>query len=113
YFLGSDQAAADLVELTRKGVVRAKAVELPPEAEAVRTEVRAFIESVKDLPADELRDKLIETGYIMPNWPKPYGRDAGAVEQLVIEEEFSNAGLKRPQYGITAWNILTIIQHGN
>jgi alkylation response protein AidB-like acyl-CoA dehydrogenase len=113
YFLGADQAAADLVELTRKGVVRAKAVELPPEAEAVRTEVRAFIESVKDLPADQLRDKLIETGYIMPNWPKPYGRDAGAVEQLVIEEEFSNAGLKRPQYGITAWNILTIIQHGN
>ena len=31
----------------------------------------------------------------------------------MIEQEFSAAEIKRPQYGITAWNILTIIQHGN
>jgi alkylation response protein AidB-like acyl-CoA dehydrogenase len=49
----------------------------------------------------------------MPHWPKPYGRDAGAIEQLVIEQEFEAAGVKRPAYGITAWNILTIIEHGN
>ncbi len=111
--LESDRAAEDLVDLTRKGVVRAKAVELPPEAEPIRDEVRAFAESIKNLSAEEQRDKLIETGYVMPHWPKPYGRDAGAIEQLVIEEEFSRAGIKRPAYGITAWNILTIIQHGN
>ena len=111
--LSSDEAAEDLVDLTRKGVVRAKAVELPPEAEPIREEVRAFAESIKDLSAEEQRDKLIETGYVMPHWPKPYGRDAGAIEQLVIEEEFARAGIKRPAYGITAWNILTIIQHGN
>ena len=108
----SDDAAEDLVDLTRRGVVRAKAVELPPEAEPIRDEVRAFAESIKDLSPEEQRDKLIETGYVMPHWPKPYGRDAGAIEQLVIEEEFARAGIKRPQYGITAWNILTIIQHG-
>ena len=108
----SDDAAEDLVDLTRRGVVRAKAVELPPEAEPIRDEVRAFAESIKDLSAEEQRDKLIETGYVMPHWPTPYGRNAGAIEQLVIEEEFARAGIKRPQYGITAWNILTIIQHG-
>ena len=32
----------------------------------------------------------------MPHWPKPWGRDAGAVEQLVIEQEFAAAGIKRP-----------------
>ena len=37
----------------------------------------------------------------MPHWPKPWGRDAGAVEQLVIEQEFAAAGITRPQYGIT------------
>src|SRR5690606_22674922 len=84
-----------------------------PEAEPIRDEVRSFAQSIKDLPANEQREKLIETGYVMPHWPKPYGRDAGAIEQLVIEEEFAEAGIKRPQYGITAWNILTIIQHGN
>ncbi|MFP5322609.1 MAG: acyl-CoA dehydrogenase [Acidimicrobiia bacterium] len=107
------QAAAELADLTRQGVQRAKAVELPPEAEPIREEVRAFAESIKDLSAEEQRDRLIETGYVMPHWPKPYGRDAGAIEQLVIEEEFAKAGVKRPAYGITAWNILTIIQHGN
>jgi alkylation response protein AidB-like acyl-CoA dehydrogenase len=107
------QAAADLVDLTRAGVTRAKAVELPPEAEPIRDEVRTFAESIKDLSKEEQRAKLIETGYVMPNWPEPYGRAAGAIEQLVIEEEFAKAGIQRPAYGITAWNILTIIQHGN
>jgi alkylation response protein AidB-like acyl-CoA dehydrogenase len=107
------RAAADVVDLARRGVVRERAVELPPEAESIRAEVRAFAESVKDLSPEEQRAKMIETGYVMPNWPKPYGRAAGAIEQLVIEQEFAAAGVRRPQYGITAWNILTIIQYGN
>ncbi len=111
--LAADAAAEDLVDLTRRGVQRAKAVELPPEAEPIRDEVRSFAQSIKDLSEEEQRDRLIETGYVMPHWPKPYGREAGAVEQLVIEQEFADAGVKRPAYGITAWNILTIIQHGN
>ena len=91
----------------------AKAIELPPEAEPIRDEVRAFAQSIKDLSAEEQRTKLIETGYVMPHWPKPYGREAGPIEQLVIEQEFGDAGIKRPQYGITAWNILTLIQFAN
>ena len=110
-YLRPDVAAADLVELSRRGVARGKQVELPAEAEPIREEVRAFAESIKELPAEEQRSRLIETGYVMPHWPKPYGREAGAIEQLVIEQEFGRAGVKRPSYGITAWNILTIIQH--
>ncbi len=106
-------AASDLVDLTRAGVVRAKAIELPPEAEPIRTEVRAFAESIKGLPATEQRTKLIETGYVMPHWPKPHGRSAGAIEQLVVEQEFDAAGIQRPNYGITGWNILTLIQYAN
>jgi 3-oxochol-4-en-24-oyl-CoA dehydrogenase len=109
--LDAGKAAEDLVELTRKGVTRSKAIELPPEAEEIRAEVRAFAESIKGLSAAEQRTKLIETGYVMPNWPKPFGRAAGAVEQLVIEQEFEAAGIKRPGYGITGWVILTLIQH--
>ena len=40
------------------------------------------------------------------------GSAADAVEQLVIEEEFRAAGIKRPDYGITGWVILTLVQHG-
>ena len=110
--LEPDDAAADLTDLTRAGVVREKAIELPPEAEAIRDEVRSFAESIAELDGNAQRDKLIETGYVMPHWPKPWGREAGAVEQLVVEEEFAAAGVKRPAYSITGWVILTLIQYG-
>ena len=109
--LQAEEAAAELTDLTRRGVVRAKTVELPPEAETIREEVKAFADSIKDLSAEEQRTKLIETGYVMPHWPKPFGRAAGAIEQLVIEQEFATAGIKRPAYGITGWVILTLIQY--
>ena len=45
----------------------------------------------------------------MPHWPKPWGRAADALEQLVIEEEF-RAASSGPDYGITGWVTLTIAQ---
>jgi alkylation response protein AidB-like acyl-CoA dehydrogenase len=110
-YLGAEEAAENLADLTRGGVVRAKSVELPPEAEPIRDEVRAFAERIAGLPAGEQRTELIESGYVMPHWPKPFGREAGAVEQLVVEQEFDAAGVKRPGYGITGWVILTLIQY--
>ncbi len=107
------EAATDVTDLTRKGVRREKSVDLPPEAEPIRDEVRAFVAEIKDLDADAQKARLIESGYVMPHWPEPYGRDAGAIEQLVIEQEFRAAGINRPAYGITGWVILTLIQHGN
>jgi alkylation response protein AidB-like acyl-CoA dehydrogenase len=106
-----DQAAADLTDLTRRGVTRARSVELPPEADAIRDEVRAFAERVNQRSPEEQRTELIESGYVMPHWPKPWGREAGAVEQIVIEQEFAAAGIDRPSYSITGWVILTLIQH--
>src|SRR4051812_15777543 len=109
--LDGDAAAEDATDLVRRGVKRERSVDLPSEAETIRTEVREFVERVKGLDADAQRDAMIETGYVMPHWPKPWGRDATAVEQLVIEQEFAAAGIKRPSYGITGWNLLTVIQH--
>ena len=110
-YLDAKTAAATLTNLTREGVTRGKEVELPPEAESSRENVAAFAAEIAPLSAGEQRDRLIESGYVMPHWPKPYGRAAGAIEQLVIEQEFSAAGIERPSYGITAWNILTLIQY--
>ncbi|MBK7166027.1 MAG: acyl-CoA dehydrogenase [Candidatus Microthrix sp.] len=112
HFLDADGAAADLVDLARRGVTRAKTVELPPEAETIRADVRAFVDELADLSEEEQKAKLVETGYAMPHWPKPYGRAAGPIEQLVIEQEFGTAKVTRPSYGITGWNILTLIQYG-
>ena len=111
--LDADAAAAEVTDLTRAGVRRERTVDLPPEAEAIRATVQAFVAEVQALAdAEAQKLKLIDDGYAMPHWPAPYGRDAGAIEQLVIEQEFAAAGVKRPQYGITGWVILTLIQHG-
>ncbi len=107
----AEAAARDVTDLVRNGARRVRTVDLPPEAEPMRDEVRAFAERVKGLDAAAERDAMIETGYVMPHWPTPWGRDAGAVEQLVIEQEFRAAGVARPQYAITGWVILTLIQH--
>jgi alkylation response protein AidB-like acyl-CoA dehydrogenase len=106
-----EAAATAVTDLTRAGVRRERSVDLPPEAEPIRAEVQAFVDKVKDLDADAQRDAMIESGYVMPHWPAPWGRDAGAVEQLVVEQEFAAAGVRRPAYGITGWVILTLIQH--
>ncbi|HWB66398.1 MAG TPA: acyl-CoA dehydrogenase, partial [Mycobacteriales bacterium] len=110
-FISADDAAKDVVALTRAGVKRERTITLPPEAEQVREEVRAFADSIKGSDEKAKLAALIETGYVQPHWPKPWGREAGPVEQIVIEQEFGKAGISRPNYGITAWVILTLIQH--
>ena len=79
---------------------------------SIRTEVREFVARVKDADADARRAALVDSGYAMPHWPRPWGRDASPVEQLVIEQEFAAAGIERPVYSITGWVILTLIQQG-
>jgi alkylation response protein AidB-like acyl-CoA dehydrogenase len=107
----AEQAAVDATDLTRAGVMRERSVDLPPEAEEIRRTVRSFVAEVKDLDREVRRSRLIDDGYAMPHWPAPWGRDASAVEQLVIEQEFTAAGIQRPAYGITGWVILTLIQY--
>jgi len=106
-----DRAAADVTELTGRHVTRHLGLDLPAEAEPLRAEVAGIAAELAALDPADQRRRLIETGYVMPHWPKPWGREAGALEQLVIDEEFERAGVKRPNYGITGWVILTLIQH--
>ena len=110
-FVDGEAAAREITDLVRAGTARTRTIDLPPEAEPMRDEVRAFAKRVQGLDAAVQRDAMIETGYVMPHWPKPWGRNAGAVEQLVIEQEFAAAGVRRPQYSITGWVILTLIQN--
>ncbi|MGZ4755300.1 MAG: acyl-CoA dehydrogenase family protein [Acidimicrobiia bacterium] len=72
--------------------------ELPPEADAYRDEIRSFLaEHAPDgkYPADWTR-RLTEAGYVAPHWPRPWGRDASPIEQLVIDEELKRAFAPKP-----------------
>ncbi len=105
-------AAADTVtRCSLAGVTRDHGFELPPEAEEYREATRAAAAEIAALDGDAQLARFIDTGYVQPHWPKPWGRAAPALEQLVIEEEFARAGLRRQDYGITGWIILTLIQH--
>jgi len=106
-------ALADIAEAQRTGDARGASFSLPAEAERFRREAAEAVTTLRALPTAEQRDYLVDTGYLVPHWPKPWGRQAGVVEQLVIEEEFSDdSGIELPDLGITGWVMLTITQAG-
>lgn len=112
--IDSAATCADIADLTRTGVERTRAVQLPPEADATRSEVRRFAERVSRLDEEARNAAMKEEGYAMPHWPEPWGRGASVIEQLVIEEEFAKAGISRPVYPpITSYVTLTLIQQGS
>jgi len=88
---------------------------LPPEAEAHRAEVRAFLAEhapdgtyPPDFPA-----RLARAGYVAPHWPRPWGLDAKPVQQLVIDKELRAAKAPRPMNPIgTGWAGPTLLVAG-
>ena len=109
--LGTPSDAEDVTALAGQGTAREVTLELPPEAEQLRAELRVEAERLAALSGNEQRKALIDSGLMVPHWPRPWGRDAGAVEQLLIDEELKAAGVKVPGFGITGWNIMTVNQY--
>ena len=109
--LGSPDDAEDVTALAARGTSREVSLDLPPEAAAIRADVRVEAERIGALRGAEQRKALVEAGLLVPHWPEPWGRAAGAVEQIVIDEELRSAGVKVPGLGITGWNIMTVNQY--
>ena len=63
-------------------------------------------------PVEERRAALVETSYLTPHWPAPYGLGADAVTQIVIDEELARAEVERPDIVIAGWALPTILEHG-
>ena len=111
--LGSGDAhAISLARAAVAGVRRRVAVDLGGRDAAVRAQIRPLVAELADLPDEERRAGLVEHGLLTPHWPAPHGRDADAVEQLVIDEELAAAGVVRPDLRIGGWAVPTIIAHG-
>jgi alkylation response protein AidB-like acyl-CoA dehydrogenase len=109
---GAEVWRAHALDAARDGVSRALAVDLPDEAEPFRDEARAFLTQLGARDRTEWNGLIAESGYLVPNWPKPWGRDAGPLEQLVIDEEFRAAHVRRPHLAVGAWALPTVIAHG-
>lgn len=83
---------------------------LPPDDDPRRREVREWLDAHPNPTARQ----LAEDGWVAPHWPRPWGRDADPLTQLIIDDEFARARVKRPsnQIGI-GWAAPTIIYAGS
>jgi 3-oxochol-4-en-24-oyl-CoA dehydrogenase len=102
-----------IAEAVAAGERRSLTVELPPEAEPLRAEVREFVEDLRAYERPEWRRRLADAGYLAPHWPRPWGRDASPVEQLVIDQELRAARIRRAHLAIAGWVLPTLIAHGS
>ena len=87
-------------------------IDLDPETEKLRDEIRAEVTALKALEREQRKVEIAESGWVLPYLPKPWGRAASPVEQIIIAQEFSAGRVKRPQVGIAAWIIPSIVAFG-
>ncbi|MFF3642048.1 acyl-CoA dehydrogenase [Streptomyces sp. NPDC002564] len=100
------------VRLAEGGARRELRLELPAEAEAYRADARAAIAPARGLDPAAARKALAPTGYAAPHLPAPYGLGAGPVQQLVVQEELKEAGVKIGDLGIATWVIPSLLAYG-
>ncbi|WP_407688194.1 acyl-CoA dehydrogenase [Mycobacterium sp. HUMS_1102779] len=111
-FAGDQDALRDKVaELHAQGVRRGHSVDLPPEAEQYRQAAQEFRAELEATDSGDRHKLWARSGYLHPHWPKPYGRGADSVEQLIIEEVLD--GLEKPSLGLGNWVVPTLLQHGS
>ena len=87
-------------------------IDLDPDTEKLREEIRAEVAGLKAIPSEERNTAIAEGGWVQPHLPKPWGRGATPIEQIIIAQEFSTGRVKRPQMGIAAWIIPSIVAYG-
>ncbi len=76
--LGTPSDAEDVTAWALKGTTREVTLDLPPEAEELRADLRLEAERLATLSGDEQRRAFIGSGLMVPHWPAPWGRDAGS-----------------------------------
>ena len=112
YGLDDWRIAPEILPAAKATALTAMDVEYPPEAEAFRTRIRAFLAEHLParwsgggaLPPDERRSfarqwrrMLADRGLVAVSWPKEYGgAGLSVIEQVVLAEEFARAGAPEP-----------------
>ncbi|MDT0490569.1 acyl-CoA dehydrogenase [Streptomyces griseus] len=98
--------------LAAAGARRELALELPPEAARHRAEARPRLAAARGLAPREARRALAATGYAAPHLPPPYGLGAGPVQQLAIQQELREQGVRISELSIATWVVPSLIAYG-
>src|SRR5437868_4428521 len=112
--LGSSaEWSASVTAMALGGVGRVLEVELPAGAEELRTSLRAEIAAIAELADLEQRRALADGGFVMSHLPKPWGRDAPPLEQVLIQQELRAAKVRLPSMIIGAWVVPSVATYGS
>ncbi|OBI78184.1 acyl-CoA dehydrogenase [Mycobacterium asiaticum] len=87
-------------------------IDLDPETEELRAAIRGEVAALKKMDRPARAVAIAEAGWVLPYLPKPWGRASNPVEQIIIAQEFASGRVKRPQVGIAAWIIPSIVAFG-
>jgi 3-oxochol-4-en-24-oyl-CoA dehydrogenase len=102
-----------VVDIATTTGLRSIDIDLDPDTEKLREEIRAEVAGLKEIPTGAERNTAIaEGGWVQPHLPKPWGRAANPIEQIIIAQEFSTGRVRRPNMGIAAWIIPSIVAFG-
>ncbi|MFI7463451.1 acyl-CoA dehydrogenase [Nonomuraea sp. NPDC049646] len=102
--------AEQVAGLALAGARRAMEPDLPEESVPLREAIRAEAESLRREEPLARLGRFAREGWIMPYLPRPWGRAATPLEQVIIHQEFRD--LKRPNLGIAAWAVPSIVTYG-
>ncbi|MBO2448325.1 acyl-CoA dehydrogenase [Actinomadura barringtoniae] len=111
--LGKASAArAEVAALAVAGVRRPMDIEIPAEALSLRSDVRARVAELAAMEITEQRAAMAAGGWVTPHLPEPWGKAAGPVEQIVIQQELKAAKVRPVPLMIAAWAVPSLVQYG-
>jgi alkylation response protein AidB-like acyl-CoA dehydrogenase len=104
--------AEHVADLALSGVSRPVQVELPGGDAELRAQIREELSEIAKLTGRDRQERIAAGGWVVPHLPGPWGRDAGALEQVVIAQEMQAAGVRGPVLAIGAWVVPALVQYG-
>jgi alkylation response protein AidB-like acyl-CoA dehydrogenase len=104
--------AERMAQLALDGAARPVRVELPGGEDELRAVIRAELAGIAALAGRDRTAALAAGGWVLPHMPRPWGRGAGALEQLIIDAELRAAGVAVPGLAIGGWVVPALIQYG-
>ena len=108
----SDEWARRVASLAMAGLRRPVNVKIPDRDAAMRPAIRAELAEIAALAGPGRTERLAAGGWVVPHLPRPWGRAASPLEQLVIDSEMRAAGVRGPALAIGAWVVPALIQYG-
>ncbi len=108
----SGRWARHVAGLATSGVRRKLEIDLPEEAETWRAGIRAELAEIAGLPWADQIERLAAGGWVAPHLPRPWGRAATPLEQVIIAQELRAARLRPPALFIGAWAMTALVGYG-